>query len=159
MTGTTLRTRSTRTHQERIEQIRRLVCTRDVPVAGQNIHEDFVLANIAGVLGGGESTISRRDYLACVGYLASRPTFRANRSSLTTVVNQILRIRGDHDEAFALDAGYDGGEFSGPAHQRAEASEIEWAIASNGWTREELAIELRDRTSARWAHRVLMGWF
>jgi hypothetical protein len=156
MTGTTLRTR---THQQRIEQIRRLVAEHHVPVTGQNLHEDFVLDNIASVLGGGEATISHPHYVACLEYLARRPIYRADRSSLTTVSNLILRIRREHDKAFSYDAGYDGGEFSGPAHQRAETREIEVAVASNGWTWQALEDELRARTTARWAHYVLMGWF
>ena len=148
-----------RTHADRIETIRRLVTERHVPVSGQNLHEDFVLDTVAGVLGGGQQTISALHYLACYQYLARRPIYRSGRSSLTTVSNLIMRIRRDHDEAFQFDAGYDAGEFSGPAHARAEAREIETAIADNGWTRQELDAELRERTSARWAHRVLMGWF
>jgi len=152
-------TERTRTHRQRIEQIRRLVAEHHVPVAGQNLHEDFVLNTVAGVLGGGESEISHPHYLACLEYLARRPIYRADRSSLTKISNLVMMIRDSHDKAFVYDSGYDGGEFSGPAHERAEQREIEFAIADNGWTREELDAELHERTTARWAHRVLMGWF
>jgi hypothetical protein len=46
---------------------------------------------------------------------------------LSQTASDIFRIRKDHDEAAAWDAGFDGGEFSGPAHADMEIEEVERA--------------------------------
>lgn len=89
----------------------------------------------------------------------SRSSHWPRRSTLTDITNAIVQIRFRHNQAYSYDAGYDGGEFSGPAHQRAEERELALALADAGWTWTTLEEELRRRTTARWAHYIVMGWF
>jgi hypothetical protein len=75
----------------------------------------------------------------------------AARSSLSLAASAVHRIYLEHAEIAALDAGFDAGEFSGPAHADAAEREIDAALTRLGWTRETYNTEIGDRTSARFA--------
>lgn len=94
-------------------------------------------------------------------YLGNGPRrweYWPRRSSLTEVVNRIVAIRQNHNQAFQYDAGYDGGEFSGPAHRRTEDREHAQVLADTGWTWGTLEREVEQRTTKRWARYVRWGW-
>jgi hypothetical protein len=74
------------------------------------------------------------------------------RATLSVVASTVRRISWGHDEAAALDAGFDGGEFSGPAHWAAEQREIRDALAAAGWTAGEFMAEVNARTTVKWVH-------
>lgn len=73
-------------------------------------------------------------------------------NALSLAASAVARIYRSHEEAAGYDAGFDAGEFSGPAHARAERAEIVAALAALGYTPEEYDRELAARTSARFAH-------
>lgn len=74
-----------------------------------------------------------------------------DRSPLSTIASAIKRIADAHETAREFDAGFDGGEFSGPAHLSAEHAETAAALYRLGWTATEFAWELEARTSASYA--------
>lgn len=47
-----------------------------------------------------------------------------------------------HEEGADMDAGFDAGEFSGPAHAEAEAKEILELAEANGYTYDQVMCEL-----------------
>ena len=75
----------------------------------------------------------------------------ATRSTLSVVASAVRAAQPNWDMIEA-DAGFDGGEFSGPAHDRANAARVAAALTTNGWTAGEYNAELEARTSARYAH-------
>lgn len=83
------------------------------------------------------------------------------RSSLSVIASAIYRIQHSHAEAAFYDAGFDGGEFSGPAHASMEERQIRAALAEHGWTVAEYERELASRTSDRWVffHGMTLPFF
>lgn len=74
-----------------------------------------------------------------------------HRASLSLAASAVHRIRQAHNEGSFLDAGFDGGEFSGPWHAHAAERDIIEALARLGWTAAEYNAALTARTSARFA--------
>ena len=72
-------------------------------------------------------------------------------SSLSVVASAVLLASPDWDMV-AADAGFDGGEFSGPSHDRMYAERVTAALQANGWTAESYNTALQARTSPRFAH-------
>lgn len=60
------------------------------------------------------------------------------KTPLWMVVDFAEAIMNAHAEAAEADAGFDGGEFSGPAHHRAEEREITKLAEQHGYTYEEV---------------------
>jgi len=58
--------------------------------------------------------------------------------SLDAVVRRTMEIIEAHEFAAEMDAGFDGGEFSGPAHAKMERREIEELAKSRGYTYEQV---------------------
>jgi hypothetical protein len=76
------------------------------------------------------------------------------QSSLTVIANAIKRITEGHNEMAGYDAGFDGGEFSGPAHVSLAIEQVQAALDAHGWTADEFQLELASRTSAKWAYNA-----
>jgi len=74
---------------------------------------------------------------------------------LSTTASDIYRTRREHDEAAAYDAGFDAGEFSGPAHAEMESAEVE-RIEEHffNYTGTTFAHAVRCRISEGSAHRL-----
>ena len=72
-------------------------------------------------------------------------------SSLSVVASAVLLASPNQDMVDA-DAGFDGGEFSGPSHDRMTFKRILAALQANGWTVDAYNAALEARTSARFAH-------
>jgi hypothetical protein len=73
-----------------------------------------------------------------------------SRATLTVVASAIRRISVGHAEMVEVDAGFDGGEFSGPAHWDAERRETAKALQDAGWTAGEFMAEVEARTTPKW---------
>ena len=74
---------------------------------------------------------------------------------LSQTASDIYRIRKDHAEAECYDAGFDGGEFSGPAHAEQEAVETDRAEAHFfNYTGTTFSHAVRCRISEKTAHRL-----
>lgn len=71
---------------------------------------------------------------------------------LSRAASAVARINREHSEAAEFDAGFDGGEFSGPAHYRAAEQEIRDALQSFGFTPKQYNDELTRRGCGRFAH-------
>lgn len=56
-----------------------------------------------------------------------------------------LEIQEAHSEGADMDAGFDGGEFSGPAHSRMEEQEIKTLAEESGFTYDEVMAAIMDR--------------
>lgn len=80
-------------------------------------------------------------------------TMTATRSSLSVIASAVSRTISGHEEAAVWDAGFDGGEFSGPAHYRMMAAAVARALAEHGWSAAEFEDELTARTSAAYVFR------
>jgi hypothetical protein len=79
------------------------------------------------------------------------------KATLSVVASTVRRISFGHAEAAGWDAGFDGGEFSGPAHWAAEQRETAAALAAAGWTAGEFMAEVDARTTPKWV--VFYGGF
>ena len=75
----------------------------------------------------------------------------ATRSTLSVMASAISSAAPEQAMLDA-DAGFDGGEFSGPSHDRAHAARVAAALEANGWTAESYNTALQARTSPRFAH-------
>jgi hypothetical protein len=73
------------------------------------------------------------------------------RATLSVVTSRVRRIVIGHAEAAELDAGFDGGEFSGPAHMDMEYRQVRDALKETGWTAREFLAEVEARTTVKWA--------
>lgn len=62
--------------------------------------------------------------------------------TLREVAEQAIQIHQAHDEAASADAGFDAGEFSGPAHGRMADEEIKALAEENGFTYEQVNQEI-----------------
>lgn len=54
------------------------------------------------------------------------------KDKLKAAADEVERIMAAHEEAAGFDAGFDGGEFSGPAHSRMEQREIDECCKKHG---------------------------
>ena len=63
--------------------------------------------------------------------------------TLHEVALKAIKIYSAHEEAAGFDSGFDGGEFSGPAHSRMADDEVENLAISNGFSIEEVDDEVR----------------
>ena len=74
---------------------------------------------------------------------------------LSQTASDIFRTRNDHAEAACYDAGFDGGEFSGPAHAEMEHDEID-RIEEHffNYTGTTFSHAVRCRISEKTAHRL-----
>lgn len=79
-------------------------------------------------------------------------TTTAPALTLSQMASRIAQITRSHAEAMDLDAGFDGGEFSGPAHYRAIEREVAQALRDGGWTADRYDDALIARTSERFVH-------
>lgn len=73
------------------------------------------------------------------------------RSTLTTVVSVLWRLREQYGETYERETAWDGGEFSGPAISASYERDVRAALAEHGWTAVELEAAIVERTSPRWA--------
>ena len=74
---------------------------------------------------------------------------------LSVTASDIYRTRRAHDEAAAYDAGFDAGEFSGPAHAQMENDEVERIEAHFfNYTGATFTHAVRCRISEGCAHRL-----
>ena len=64
--------------------------------------------------------------------------------------SEVSRIIESHHEAASWDAGFDGGEFSGPAHFAAMEREVREVLARDGFTPGTFEAEVERRTTSRW---------
>lgn len=62
--------------------------------------------------------------------------------SLKEVVEKANEIYNAHEYGAEMDAGFDAGEFSGPAHHRMAEREIESIAVANGFTLEQVVDEV-----------------
>ena len=72
--------------------------------------------------------------------------------ALSRAASAVKAIRKSHALAAEMDAGFDAGEFSGPAHGDMEQAETVAAVARFGFTPAEFNRELAVRTAARFAY-------
>lgn len=73
--------------------------------------------------------------------------------ALSRAASAVKVIRDGHALGAEMDAGFDAGEFIGPAHADMEEAEAIQAVASYGFTPAEFNRELAARTSERFAYR------
>lgn len=78
---------------------------------------------------------------------ATRP-----RSSLTAIVNALVAIDRSYDDLADREAGWDGGEWSGPAVSRAHEQAVRDALAAHGWTAVDYEDEVLRRTTPHFAY-------
>lgn len=62
--------------------------------------------------------------------------------TIREVALEAIKIIGQHDEGAAMDSGFDGGEFSGPAHARQEEKEITDLAEANGFEFDQVMDEV-----------------
>lgn len=62
--------------------------------------------------------------------------------TLRAVAIEALDIYEEHDESLQFDAGFDGGEFSGPAHAEMASKRVAELAAEHGYTYDDVAVEL-----------------
>lgn len=74
------------------------------------------------------------------------------RSSLTAIANALRQLAVSFGEAADIEAGFDGGEFSGPAISAAYADRVRTTLAEHGWTAVDYVHELTDRTTPHFAY-------
>lgn len=75
------------------------------------------------------------------------------RSLLSRAATELRKLANSHALGAEMDAGFDAGEFSGPAHADAEADEQRVIARRYGFsTVSALYKAIEDRTSARWVH-------
>ncbi len=80
------------------------------------------------------------------------PTY--NGMTLSELVSRVWQIKGGHREGAAQDRGFDYGEFSGPAHARAENFKLAVLLRESGLTDDEYNTLLRERITGRAAHML-----
>lgn len=61
---------------------------------------------------------------------------------LSEVAEMANEIYAQHEEIADIDAGFDGGEFSGPAHDRMAEREVEQMAQKEGYTLDQVADEM-----------------
>jgi hypothetical protein len=66
----------------------------------------------------------------------------ATRPTLRELAQSAIKIYQRHAEAADADAGFDAGEWSGPAHSERAEREVDELAESYGYTADELEIEL-----------------
>ena len=81
------------------------------------------------------------------------------RSSLTQIANQIAQIRSWHNEEFRKNVRTRNSPLPALRLQAAEERAITSAVYRHGWTLGSLEAELTRRTTARWARKIIHGWF
>lgn len=83
--------------------------------------------------------------------LADLPPKEVRRTTmkltLAEVTDKAVEIMVSHCELAEMDAGFDGGEFSGPAHGRMGEKEITDLAEANGFTLEDVYGEISDRSN------------
>lgn len=77
---------------------------------------------------------------ATEGYGAVYETCRrlAERRPIEEVAEEVAAIYGQHDEGASADAGFDGGEFSGPWHAEAAQRKVDAYLAKEGYSFDEV---------------------
>jgi hypothetical protein len=78
--------------------------------------------------------------------------YETKNSNLSLAASAVRRIERSHAEAAEADAGFDGGEFSGPAHGRMVEDEITQALKPLGFTPRTYNMELDRRGCGRFAY-------
>jgi hypothetical protein len=68
-------------------------------------------------------------------------------AALKEVVKKALEITDQHNDALIYDSGFDAGEFSGPAHDRAVEQEIRELAQVHGFTYEQVWDEITRLTN------------
>jgi hypothetical protein len=63
-------------------------------------------------------------------------------NALTELAQKAIEIYSAHEEGADMDAGFDAGEFSGPAHDRMAKREIQKLAADSGFTVNEIESEV-----------------
>lgn len=77
-------------------------------------------------------------------------------SVAASAVSNALALSGLAQE---MDAGFDGGEWSGPAHEEARPSMVASVLKEHGWEPHAFEAEVERRTTAKWAYfSPLTGW-
>lgn len=71
--------------------------------------------------------------------------------NLSRAASEIIRLSDGHTAAAEFDAGFDGGEFSGPAHGRMEAEEQNEVARRYGFRNaDQLFDAIHARTNGKW---------
>ena len=65
-----------------------------------------------------------------------------DKRKLKATARKALKIVLDHEHGASMDAGFDAGEFSGPAHWRAIEKEIRALASERGFSFEEVMTEV-----------------
>ena len=81
-----------------------------------------------------------------------------NQATLSVAASAVWRIEQQHSEAAVLDAGFDGGEFSGPAHHRQAMQQVVDVLDDLGWSVREFEAALDARVSHRWLFHCSPFW-
>lgn len=84
---------------------------------------------------------------------------RPPRSTLTKIANEIQQIRNHHNDEFRRTIRQAGGSIHALRLRAQEDTEIRQALYRNGWNYLTLEAEMERRTTARWARKVIHGWF
>lgn len=71
---------------------------------------------------------------------------------LSRAVSAVAQLAREHRENAPLDAAFDAGEWSGPAHDRALNREATVVLQNAGLSSDELGALVTARTSGRWAY-------
>jgi hypothetical protein len=82
----------------------------------------------------------------------AREVVMEDRATLSVVASRVKRAIDSHMEVLEYDAGFDGGEFSGPAHFQQMTIDARNAVLKSGWGIVEFEQELQARTSPKWVH-------
>lgn len=86
---------------------------------------------------------------------------RPERLPVTQVANRIMQIRDRHNRDLQreLEMFPGAGTLIFFRHERDETREIRDAVYGAGWSLAELELEIEQRTTARWARKIMHGWF
>lgn len=91
--------------------------------------------------------------LAAAEVLRARISLANDR--LSRAASAVHRIEADHAYGAELDAGFDAGEWSGPAHWEAEEREVDAALAALGFTRATYNAAIAQRLGATYRAHAL----
>lgn len=72
----------------------------------------------------------------------------AERPSIAQIVDQAIEIWNSYAIAAEADAGFDGGEFSGPANEDAEERALRQLAEKNGYSFEDLQTAMMERMNS-----------
>lgn len=86
-------------------------------------------------------------------------TKTAPKATLSVVASRVSSTMTASFETAELDAGFDGGEFSGPMSYRVLQRDVTQILAECGWQALEFENALIARTSPKWVEKTVMAQF